>query len=289
MIIVAGATGQLGRQILEHLLETTPASHIGVSVRDPDKATELAERGVRVRVADYADPASLARAFEGVDRLLFVSSNTAGTNMPDQHANVIDAAKAAGASRILYTSQMASARDSRFPPMLNHAATEQILSDSSVPFTALRHGFYASSAWQAVESQIASGTLALPEDGPIAWTAHADLAAIDALALTEARAFDGITPPLTGRDMLDFSDIAAILSDLSGREIKRITISDEAFCDRLKQLGVPENRIAIAIGMFKAARRGEFARTDPALERALGRPPISFRQAAAEFLAHQAA
>ena len=128
-IVVTGATGQLGHTIVEKLVERVPASEVGVSVRDPAKAADLGAMGVRVRRGDFAEPDSLPHAFEGATQLLLVSSNARATGGDTlaQHRAAIAAAVDAGVERIVYTSQMAASPASRFPPALDHAATEAML------------------------------------------------------------------------------------------------------------------------------------------------------------------
>ncbi len=182
MIIVTGANGQLGRAVAERLLERVPAERIGVSVRDLEKARDLEGRGVRVRRGDFDDAASLAHAFEGASRVLIVSVNSHGETAVRQHRAAIEVAKAAGARRILYTSHMGANPASSFAPMVDHAATEAALQDAGVPFTALRNGFYADSAAYLLGAALQTGELAVPEDGPVAWTTPADLAEAAAIA-----------------------------------------------------------------------------------------------------------
>lgn len=171
MIIITGANGQLGRAITENLLELVPAGQIGVSVRDPEKARDLEGRGVRVRRGDFDDAASLDHAFEGASQVLIVSSNSSSESAVSQHPTAIDAAKTAGAERILYTSHMGSNPSSPFPPMHNHAGTEEELRESGVAFTFLRNGFYASpTPMMMLGNALETGELAAPEDGPVAWT-----------------------------------------------------------------------------------------------------------------------
>ncbi|MDQ6777568.1 MAG: NAD(P)H-binding protein, partial [Actinomycetota bacterium] len=143
MIIVSGANGTLGRGVVEHLMNRFAPEEIGVSVREPDKAAALAARGVRVRRGDFTDPDSLRDAFEGGRQVLIVSSSTRAGDTLEQHRVAIDAAVAAGAERIVYTSHAGAGPDSHFPPARNHFATEQMLADSGIPFTSLRNGFYA--------------------------------------------------------------------------------------------------------------------------------------------------
>jgi len=183
MIIVTGANGQLGRAIVERLLERVPAERIGVSVRDPEKARDLERRGVRVRCGDFDDAASLADAFEGASRVLIVSVDNLGEAAVRQHRAAIDAAKAAGAGRIFYTSQVAAGAEPifytshvgadpipAFPPMVDHAATEAALRDAGVAYTSLRNGFYAQTAAFLVRNALETGELRAPQDGPIDYT-----------------------------------------------------------------------------------------------------------------------
>ena len=145
MIIVTGATGQLGRLIVEKLLDRVPADQVGVSVRDPKKTGDLKALGVRVRQGDFSDPDGLRHAFEGATQVLIVSSNARATGGDPlvQHRNAIDSAKDGGVNRIVYTSHMAASATSAFPPARDHAATEAMLAESGQAWTALRHGFYA--------------------------------------------------------------------------------------------------------------------------------------------------
>src|SRR3954447_16962443 len=143
MIIVTGATGALNGATVDHLLERIPADGIAVVARDTAKAQRFADRGVAVRHGDYADPASLPGAFEGADQLLLVSSNDPSADAVALHRTAIDAAVAAGVGRILYTSHQGAAADTPFGPGRDHAATEQLLSESGVAWTSLRNGFYA--------------------------------------------------------------------------------------------------------------------------------------------------
>jgi len=277
MIVLTGANGQLGRAIAERLLHLPP-SQLGVSVRDPAQAGWLAERGVRVRQGSFDDAASLRHAFEGAAQVLIISSNTAGDATVDQHRTAIEAAKAVGARRILYTSHMGSHASSLFAPMRDHAATEALLETCGVPFTSLRNGFYATSAMMFVGRALEVGELAAAEDGPVSWTTHADLADAAVIALTDEGRLHGLTPALTASSALDLADLAAIASEESGREIKRVVITDEKQRAGMLAAGVPKGRVELLMGMFAASRKGEFAAVDPTLERLLGRPPQSMRE-----------
>lgn len=276
MIIVTGANGQLGRAVVERLLARIPAEQIGVSVREPEKAQALKERGVRVRQGDFDNPASLAYAFEGATQVLIVSSNTSGEVTVRQHCSAIGIAKKVGTRRILYTSHMGSSPTSLFPPMVDHAATEEALRESGVAFTSLHNGFYASSALLLLGNALQTGELVAPQDGPVAWTTHADLAEVAAIALSQ-EVLDGVTPALTASEALDLNSIAAIASELAHRPIRRIVVPDAAYRASLVSHGVPEAGADMLLGIFRASRQGDFARVDAKLARLIGQPPISLR------------
>ncbi|WP_330437607.1 NAD(P)H-binding protein [Micromonospora sp. NBC_00821] len=277
MIVVTGATGNLGSQIVERLLDRLPPDAVGVSVRDVDRAAGLAERGVRVRAADFTDPATLGHAFEGADKVLIVSAAIRGPGAFVANRAAIDAARAAGAGRILYTSHQAASRDSLFAAQPTHAATEEHLAGLGVPFTALRNGFYASTLSFSIGTALETGQLVAPADGPVSWTAHADLAEAAAVALTEDGVLDGVTAPLTASEMLDLEAVAAILSDITGRVVERVVADDDQWRATAIERGMPAAAADFTLGMYRAARGKEFAVTDPTLETVIGHRPTSVR------------
>lgn len=245
MIVMTGATGKLGQLIVEKLAAKIPANQIGVSVRDSSKATGLSDRGIRVRQGDFADPTSLLHAFEGTSHVLVISSNSSGAAAVEHHRNAINAARQAGARRVLYTSHMGASASSAFAPMRDHAAMEEALKEaqnaSGLAFTSLRNGFYASSAVMMMGPFLKTGKVVAPPDGPVSWTTHEDLADAAVLALTEEGKLDGITPPLTGPEALNLAQLAGLASEFTGREISRVTISDEEQRSSMLSRGTPES------------------------------------------------
>lgn len=274
MIVVTGATGRLGRLILDRLLARMPAVDIGASVRDIAKAADLAALGVRVRHGDFARPDSLASAFEGAAQLLMISSNARATGGDPllQHRAAIDAAKAAGVGRIVYTSHMGASASSAFPPMHDHAATEALLRESGIPWTALRNGFYASTVSTLIGDAALSGVISAPADGKVSWTAHDDLAAAAVTILANEGRFEGPTPPLAADVALDLQDVARLLAAHHGRAVERQVIGDDDLAATMRARGAPEGAIAMLLGLFKAARAGEFAASDDTLAALIGRP-----------------
>ncbi len=280
MIIVTGASGHLGRTIVEKLLARIPASRVGVSVREPSKAKDLEALGVRIRHGDFNDPHSLLSAFEGAEKIVIVSSNAraSGGDPLAQHRAAIDAAGKVGVTRIFYTSHMAVSSDSAFPPMHDHAITEAMLAESGIAWTALRNGFYGASGIAMMGNAMDSGMLETPRDGKFSWAAHADLAEAAVILLTGATMYNGPTPPLTGSQALDFGDLAEIASEVRGKLIQRTILSDEQMREKIAARGTPAHVTAIVMGLYIAARNGEFAAIDPTLQTLLGRPLLTMRE-----------
>lgn len=277
MIVVTGGNGQLGRAVVENLLGRISPASIVASVRDLGKAAALAQRGVEVRAGDFADPESLKAAFHGADQVLIVSADKLGEEALRLHRTAIEIARDTGAGRILYTSHMGARLGSPFLPADQHAGTEGDLAASGVSFTALRHGFYAESCLHIISDGVASGELRTPEDGPISWTARDDLAEADAAILASDGGWDGITPPLTASEAITMSEIAAIVSEVTGRDVRHSTVTDAEWRNAKIASGMPAMYADMLLGTFRAARKGDFASTNPSLRTLLGRSPRTMR------------
>ncbi len=291
MIIVTGASGKLGRLIVQKLADRGSATSIVAVTRDLNSIAALAEMGIQLRFGDFNDPASLQSAFAGATQILLVSSNASATGGDplSQHRAAIEAGIAAGASRIVYTSHMAASATSKFPPMRDHHATEQMLRESAIDWTALRNGFYAASALNLIGDLSKNNMIETTASGDIAWTTHADLAEAAAAILAEPGQFDGPTPPLTARAALGFSALAEIAADLLHAPVSHVTISEDKMREKMRVRGMPEGAIGIVLGLYAASSDGEFTKTAPALETLLGRAPQSMREFMATQFALQAA
>ncbi|MFZ0090614.1 MAG: NAD(P)H-binding protein [Solirubrobacteraceae bacterium] len=278
MIIVTGATGALNGATVDHLLERVPAEEVVVAVRDPAKAHRFADRGVAVRRGDYADPNSLPAAFDGADQLLLVSSSDPMADAVSLHRAAIDAAVAVGVGRILYTSHQGAAADTPFGPGRDHAATEQLLSESGIAWTSLRNGFYAHSLNWLLGPWRETGLITVPADGPVSWTAREDAAEAAAIVLASHRhrAYDGPTT-LTANAAPTFADIAAIASELTNQKIGFEAIGEDSWVAAQVAAGQEEFMARFMLGMYQAAHEGFFAGVDPLLGNLLGREPQTVR------------
>ena len=286
MIVVTGATGHYGRKVVEGLMNSLPASQVGVSVRNPEGASGFASMGIRVSKGDFTDPSTLAQAFDGADQLLLVSVNVLGEEAIRQHGNAIRAAKTAGVKRILYTSHQAASPASKVAFARDHAATELLVAASGIPFVSLRNGFYAESSLYQLSGMRETRKLALPSDGPVSWTVRDDLAEAAVAALTRTSLFDGITAPLTAAKTYTFADVAGLVSEILGREVVREVISDEEYRQNALTRGFPEPMVGMLLSMFQAIRDGEFNIVDPTLEEVLGRRPRDLKAVLTPFLSH---
>lgn len=273
MIVVTGATGGLGGTVVEHLLELIPADQIGVSVRDVTKARHFANRGVRVRQGSYDDPSSLRDSFAGADQVLLVSGNDPAADMVNLHRNAVEAAVASGSRRILYTSQQGAVPGNPYSPSKIHIATEAILADSGVAWTALRNGAYAPLD-QLLGPWRHTGAITQPADGPVPYTERADIAEAIAVILAEDRPFDGPVD-LTASTAVSVDDIAAIASELTGDTIERVLSGDDQWVAAQAAIGVPEPMARMLLSWYHAAREGYFAEATPVLAEVLGRDPLT--------------
>lgn len=272
MIVVTGATGALNGATVDHLLERLSAEALAVAVRDPARAERFAARGVEVRRADYAEPETLPAAFADADQLLLVSSSDPHADAVSLHRSAIAAAVSAGVGRILYTSHQGAHPDTPFGPGRDHAATEELLAETGLPWTALRNGFYAHSLSWLLGPWRETGLIQIPADGPVSWTAREDAAEAAAVILASGGAYDGpIT--LTAPAAPTFAQIAEIASDVAGRPIRSMVLDAEEWIAAQVEAGQPEFAARFNLGMYQAAQQGYFATVDPRLEKLLGREP----------------
>jgi uncharacterized protein YbjT (DUF2867 family) len=277
MIVITGATGALNGATADHLLKSVPHQKIAVVARDVAKAGRFAERGVEVRHGDFAEPTTLASAFEGADQLLLVSSSDPTADAVALHTAAINAAVAAGVGRILYTSHQGAAPNTPFGPGRDHYVTEQLLAESGLPWTSLRNGFYAHSLTWLLGAWQETGRITVPADGPVSWTAREDAAEAAAVILSSNGAYDGPTT-ITANAAPTFAEIAEIASELTGRPIACEVIDPEEWVAGQITQGQPEFMARFLLGMYQAAQQGFFAGTDPLLRNLLGREPKTVRE-----------
>lgn len=224
-----------------------------------------------MRQGSYEDPAALRDSFAGAEQVLLISGNDPAADMVGLHRNAVEAAVAASAGRILYTSQQGAVPGNPYRPSDIHIATEAILGDSGVSWTALRNGAYGPldhllGPWQR------TGVIAQPEDGPVPYTDRDDIAEATAIILAGDRSFDGPVT-LTAPTALTFDDFAKIACDLTGRTVERVVVNGKRWVADQVAAGVPEQVARHLLTWHQAARAGWFAEADPLLAELLGRAP----------------
>lgn len=269
-IVVTGATGQLGQLVIDELLARVPAADVVAVVRDAGKAAGIAARGVEVRTADYNAPETLAGAFTAGDTVLLISGNEINQRVA-QHTAVIDAAKAAGVARIVYTSVLGGpAAD--FALAAEHLVTEQAIVDSGLPYTFLRNGWYTENYTAQIPVQLEHGVVGSAGDGRIGSAARADFAAAAAVVLV-GDGHANAAYELSGDVAWTLPEYAAELSKQSGKEITYTDLPPEALKSILAGAGVPEPFAEILVDVDVAGiSRGLLAGGSGDLARLIGRP-----------------
>lgn len=283
MIGVTGATGHLGRLVIEALLArgVAPGDVVALA-RSPDKAADLAERGVGVREADYTKPDQWGPALDGVDRLLLISSSTVGERI-GHHRTVVGAAAAAGVGRVAYTSIL-GADSSRMRLAEEHRATEEMIRDAGVPFVFLRNGWYMENYTENLGPVLEHGALVgAAGAAPLTPATRADLAAAAATVLAEDGHGNAVYE-LGGDDPVTLPQLAEIIGEESGREIAYRQLPEEEYAQMLIAAGLPEGFARVLADSSRAIDRGELYTDSGDLHRLIGRPTTSPREAVARAL-----
>ncbi len=287
-ILVTGATGQLGALVIDELLKTTPASDIAGLVRPakdgaPSKADRLESRGVQARAGDYADPASLRPALQGIERLLFISSSEMDGRVA-QHRNVVEAAMAAGVGLVAYTSVLHADR-SPLGLAEDHRQTEALLAASGVPAVLLRNGWYTENYMASLPAALAhDAVLGAAGEGRIASAARADYAAAAAAVLTSPEDQGGRTYELAGDAGYTLAELAAELSRQVGRPIVYKDLPQVEFEKVLLGAGLPPFLAALLADSDAGAARGALFDDGSDLRRLIGRPTTPLAASVAEAL-----
>lgn len=257
---VTGASGQLGKLVLDELLQKVEPQEIVAIVRDPAKLSDYADRGIDVRRGDYDDPASLESALSGVDRLLLISGNALGER-PRQHKNVIDAAKQAGVGYIAYTSIL-KADDTPIKLGEEHRASEAALAESGLTYDLIRNGWYNENYVGNLPAQVEAGVITgATGQGRVSSAARADYAAGAAEVLVNGKG--GEIYELAGDESWSMEEFAAEVSRQSGREVKYQDMSEEDYAKSLEAVGLPDyvarivanSNASVALGALEDDRR----------------------------------
>jgi NAD(P)H dehydrogenase (quinone) len=272
MILVTGASGQLGRLVIDSLLEKTAASNIVAAVRSPEKVADLAEKGVQVRQANYTDQDSLVAAMQGVKKVLLISSSEVGQRA-EQHQNVINAAKQADVALIAYTSIL-KADTSPLILAQEHVATEKMLADSGVPHVLLRNGWYSENYTMSVEAALEHGVVGCAGDGKLSTASRVDYAeAAATVLLQDGQA--GKVYELAGDNAFTLSEYAEAISKVTGKTVSYQNVPEAEYTKILVGVGLPEGFAAVLADSEAGAAKGGLFSDSKALSALIGRPTTS--------------
>ncbi|NQD91111.1 SDR family oxidoreductase [Pseudomonas sp. CrR25] len=283
MIAVTGATGQLGRLVIQSLLSKVPAAEIVALARDPDKAADLAAQGVQVRQADYDQPATLNTALAGVDKLLLISSSELGRRL-SQHRAVIEAAQRAGLQLLAYTSLL-HADQSPLGLAPEHLETEALIRASGLPYVLLRNGWYSENYTASIPTALTHGALqGCAQNGAIASAARADYAEAAAVVLTTENQAVRVYE-LAGDSAYTLAELAAEITRQSGKTVVYTDLAEEAYKSALLGAGLPEGIAELLANSDACAAKGALMDERHELSRLIGRPTTPIAVSVAQALA----
>jgi NAD(P)H dehydrogenase (quinone) len=280
MIVITGATGQLGRLVIEALIQKVPASQIVATARNLEKAKDLSDRGIEVRMADYNQPETLLPAFKGADKLLLISSSEVGQRTR-QHGAVIEAAKAADVKLLAYTSVLHA--DTTPLKMLNeHQETEKILESSGIPFVSLRNSWYTENYTSKIPVMLDEGIiLGSIGNGLIASAERADYADAAVTVLTGDGHANRIYE-LAGDKAFTMAELAAEITRQSGKTVEYKNLPIEDYKAALIKKGTPEGIAPMVASMDEGISKGALFDDSHQLSQLIGRPTTPLEETIAK-------
>ena len=281
-LVVTGATGQLGRLVLQSLLKQVPAGQLVAAVRSPEKAQDLAALGIQVRRADYGRPETLREAFRGAARVLLISSSELGKRFA-QHRAAIDAAKAAGVELLAYTSIL-RADTTPLPLGLEHRQTEDYLRASGLPFALLRNSWYTENYTASIPPALQHGAfLGSAGEGKIASAARADYAEAAAAVLLKPDQA-GRVYELAGDSAYTLADLAAEIARQAGKPVAYRNLPEAEYLAILTGAGLPEPIARLLAESDTGAAQGGLFDDSHTLSHLIGRPTTPMAASVAEAL-----
>lgn len=274
MILITGATGNLGKSTIDFLLKEIQPEELTALVRDSKKAEGLSSRNVPLRTGDYEDYDSLQKAFEGVDKLLFISSSETGEARTRQHANVVKAASEAGIKHVYYTSIVNPSPDATFTATPGHYETEKRIRETGLSYTFFRNNLYMDLVPALIGNAAETGELYFAAgDQRAGFILREDIAeAIARVMLNEEEENKVYT--LSSLTTYSFYDVAVALSKAANKSIKYIPISTQDMRKTMQEAQVPDPIIVISTNMADALQKGEFDYPDDTLDQLLNREPV---------------
>lgn len=278
MILVTGASGNLGTSVIKNLLKQVPASKIAGLFRNPDKAKTFPEQGINVRIADYANKTLLTKSFRGINKLLLISSND--NDALTAHKNAIDAAKEVGVKHIYYTGGALNANvsNSQLGPLADaYLATENYIIESGMTYTIFQNGLYAETIPFFVGEQVLETGIYFPAgEGKATFAKRTEMGEAIANVLA-SEGHDNKLYLMTGLPSYSFSEIAQMLSELSGKSVSYDSPGPKEYEAQLKEYGVSEEDISYSLLFAAIIKNNEYDIKSLDLEQLLGRNPTDLK------------
>lgn len=278
-ILVTGAAGHLGSKIIDNLVKKVPTSDIIAGVRDPqsEKAKVYESQGIEVRLTDFDKKDSLVEAFQGVDRVFIVSTRVDLEATIRQQTFASEAAKEAGVSQMVYSSAPRADVSDFFLADV-HRERENIIKESGIPYVFVRNNWYVENELDAIQQSL-NGVpwVTSAGEGKVAWVYRPDLGEATANVLA-GEGHDNKAYELAGENLTQQQFVDAV-SEVTGKEISLVAVDSDAHAEMLKEAGVPEEFVSMAVMVQEGIREGGLEAPHADLEMLLGRKPASVKEA----------
>lgn len=277
MILITGANGHLGSATIDFLLKKNPNVKMKALVRSDEKSKTLKSKGVEIAIGDYLDYNSLVNAMKGVETLLLVSSSTLGDRYT-QHANAIKAAKENSVKHIVYTSVLRANPNSKFSAGIDHFKTEEDIKNSGMNYTIMRNTYYADFLPQIIGNAVETGAIYYSAgNAKVNFALRSEMAEANAVVLSNPSVHQNKTYEITSVSKYSFDDIAGMLSEITGKQIKYVDIPVEVLKENIIKFGMPKEVAELMGSIAESMKAGEFDYIDSALENLIGRKPTDLK------------
>ncbi|MBN1500586.1 MAG: SDR family oxidoreductase [Spirochaetes bacterium] len=281
-ILVTGATGKLGRKVVESLLKSVPPDQLAVSVRNPAKAEDLKNLGIDVRHGDFDQPETLDKAFAGIDRLLIISTDGDNDTRIRQHLNAVSAAQQANVGFIAYTS-VVNAQQNKLSLGIVHKTTENAIIKTGIPYTFLRNNWYLENEIQGIKGALAGNPwVTSAETGKVGWALQQDYAEA-ASAVMAGKNHENKIYELSGK-LLTQEELVSDLEAVTGKTIPVLKVDDVKYAEIIKWAGAPDFLVLFLLDIQKNIREGELAIESNDFEKLLGRPATPVHDALSKII-----
>lgn len=277
MILITGANGHLGGATIDFLLKKNPNAKIKALVRSEEKGKDLKAKGVEIAIGDYLNYDSLVSAMKGVETMLLISSSTMGDRHA-QHANAIKAAKENGVKHIVYTSVLKANPNSKFSAGIDHYKTEEDIKNSGISYTIMRNTYYADFLPNIIGNAVESGAIYYSAgNAKVNFALRSEMAEANAIVLANPTAHKNKIYEITSASKYTFDEIAGILSEITGKQIKYVDIPVEVLKENIIKFGMPKEVADLMGSIAESMKAGEFDFIDPTLEKLIGRKPTDLK------------